>query len=337
MSWTSPVTIGMLIAGVTLFGVFLTVEWRFANLPLLPARLFNYGRSTNILISINVLIGWIYWGNLLILPLYLQNVRRASPSQAGVLLLPLVIAHGVMSALTGVLISLSGHYKPIIVTGAVCWALAAVSKLFYDQETAIWRIVVVGILDGVGVGCSLQPGKSFAFPRLLLNAFLWLTNTSLVLVGLLAGSDTDDRAVMTGLRNFLRDMGGATSTTGRYLFDMIQWLTSHSFMPILINERVLVSGTILSNVLYTRLKSRFSQETIAKLISVASALEDLQLTKEERSLVSQGYTEGLHAVFASFAVLVAIHLCACVCIRDYGLKRDGFPQKQQQQQQTCTP
>jgi hypothetical protein len=161
MSWTSPVTIGMLIAGVTLFGVFLTVEWRFAQLPLLPAQLFSYGHSTNILISINVLIGWIYWGNLFVLPLYLQSVRGASPSQAGVLLLPMVIAHGLTSALTGILVSVSRHYKPIIVTGAVCWALAAVAKLYYDQETAIWRIIVVGILDGVGVGCSLQPGKCF--------------------------------------------------------------------------------------------------------------------------------------------------------------------------------
>lgn len=46
---------------------------------------------------------------------------------------------------------------------------------------------------------------------------LWLINTYLVLVGLFAGSDSNDRAVLTGLRNFLRDMGGATSTTGKCL------------------------------------------------------------------------------------------------------------------------
>jgi hypothetical protein len=159
MSWTSPLTIGMLITGITLFGVFLIIEWRFAKLPLLPAELFSYGPSTNILISINVLIGWIYWGNLFILPLYLQNVRGESPSKAGILMLPMVIAHGITSASTGILISLNGHYKPIIVTGAFCWALAAVSKLYYDQETEAWRIIVVGILDGIGVGCSLQPGR----------------------------------------------------------------------------------------------------------------------------------------------------------------------------------
>jgi len=149
----------MLIAGFALFGVFLTIEWHFAKLPLLPARLFSYGYSTNILIFINVLIGWIYWGNLFVLPLYFQNVQGASPSAAGMLMLPMVIAHGLTSALTGIIISFSGHYKPVIVTGAVCWALAAIAKLFYDQDTAVWKIIVVGILDGIGVGCSLQPGK----------------------------------------------------------------------------------------------------------------------------------------------------------------------------------
>ncbi|KAH8200299.1 hypothetical protein TruAng_005515 [Truncatella angustata] len=276
------VIFGMLIAGITLFAVFLMVEWRFAKLPLLPAQLFSYGRSTNILLSINVLIGWIYWGNLFVLPLYLQNVQGASPSKAGILLLPMVVAHGLTSALTGILISLFGHYKPVIVTGAMCWMLAAIAKLYYDQDTAVWKIIVVGILDGVGVGCSLQP----------------------VLVGLFAGSDTNNRAVLTGLRNFLRDIGGATSTT--------------------------VSGTILSNVLYGQLKSRFSQDTIAELISSAFALEHLHLTEEEKRLVSRGYMEGLHAVFISFAVLIAIHVCACLFIRDYGIKRDGFQRDQQQ-------
>lgn len=44
--------------------------------------------------------------------------------------------------------------------------------------------------------------------------FVYITYTCTVLVGLFAGSDTKDRAVLTGLRNFLRDMGGAVGVTG---------------------------------------------------------------------------------------------------------------------------
>ncbi|KAG9228132.1 putative efflux pump antibiotic resistance protein [Amylocarpus encephaloides] len=254
MSWASPVAIGMLIAGVMLFGVFLAIEWRFANLPLLPAQLFYYNRSTNVLIFVNILIGWVYWGNLFILPLYLQNVRGSSTAQAGVLMLPMVITHGLTSGLTGVLISMLGHYKPIIVTGAFCWTLAALAKIFT------------------------------------------------VLVGIFAGSDTEDRAVLTGLRNFVRDMGGATGTT--------------------------VSGAILSNVLSGQLKSRFSNSLTVKLISSAFALKTLHLTCEERDMIIEAYMKGLHSVFVSFAMLIAIHLCACVRIRDYGLNQGGAQKRQ---------
>lgn len=38
----------------------------------------------------------------------------------------------------------------------------------------------------------------------------------IVLVGLLAGSQNADRAVLTGLRNFIRDIGGGMGITSRF-------------------------------------------------------------------------------------------------------------------------
>lgn len=45
-------------------------------------------------------------------------------------------------------------------------------------------------------------------------------------------------------------------------------------------------------------------------------------------MISQAYTNGLHAVFACFAVLSVVHLCACLCIRDYGLGREDNKRQQ---------
>ena len=207
----------MLVAGVVLFVIFLAIEWRFAELPILPARLFQYNKSTSTLIYINLLIGWIYWGNLFIVPLYLQNVRGMSPSQAALVMLSMVISHGLTSATSGVLISALGHYKPVIVFGSFCWVMGAFAKMHYDHATPIWQIVVVGIFDGIGVGCSLQPGEKSEGGGddnrgPLAHGYF------VVIVGMLAGSKNDDRAVMTGLRNFMRDMGGAIGTTGRHKF-----------------------------------------------------------------------------------------------------------------------
>jgi MFS family permease len=158
LAWDSPLLVCMLIASVVHFSIFFAVEFSWAKLPMLPKHLFQYGRSTNILIFDNILIGWIYWGNLFITPLYLQNIRSYSPGRAGILILPMVVAHGLTSALTGIIISACGRYKPVIVTGAVSWAIAAIMKLSFDQDTPIWLFMIVCVFDGVGVGCSLQPG-----------------------------------------------------------------------------------------------------------------------------------------------------------------------------------
>jgi hypothetical protein len=59
---------------------------------------------------------------------------------------------------------------------------------------------------------------------------LHAANSFIVLVGLFAGSDSNDRAILTGLRNFLRDMGGAIGTTGMIFFDLAE--ASESFSLI---------------------------------------------------------------------------------------------------------
>lgn len=138
---------------------FALVEWKYVNLPMLPARLFKYGYSTNILISANLAIGWIYWSNLFILPLYFQTIRGMGAGESGLWILPITISHGLTSATTGIIISMCKCYKPVILTGAICWTVAALVKLQYSEQTSTRTIFLMGILDGVGVGCSMQPGR----------------------------------------------------------------------------------------------------------------------------------------------------------------------------------
>ena len=81
-------------------------------------------------------------------------------------------------------------------------------------------------------------------------------------------------------------------------------------------------------MLFNQLKSKFSPDLISRLTSSAFALDDLNLTDEERDMVSGAYMNGIRAVFISFAALIAAHLCFCMCITDYGLARGS---KQQQE------
>ncbi|KAI9925926.1 hypothetical protein AWENTII_011932 [Aspergillus wentii] len=268
IGWNSPFTCGMLIIGVLLFIAFIVIEWRFVKYPVLPMHLFKNGRSTNILLGLNLMIGWVFWGNLFYIPLYFQNVRGCSPAVAGSYILPMVIAHGMTSGLTGIGVAYLGHYMPIIRSGAFLWAVgASVKALLYNQSSPVWMFFVLGIFEGYGVGCSLQPA----------------------LVGLLAGSHNADRAVMTGLRNFLRDIG--------------------------------VSGAILNNTLQRSLQAKFTSDLISQLTSSAFALGDLPLSNEDKQLISSVYLHGVKRVFLSYAGLMIFMFVLSLFIEDYGLQR----------------
>lgn len=86
-------------------------------------------------------------------------MRGWSPTLAGSFILPMVIAHGVTSGLSGIVMAYFGRYTVVIRTGTALWAVGAGLKATYSHDTPIWIIVIVGVLEGIGVGCSLQPGE----------------------------------------------------------------------------------------------------------------------------------------------------------------------------------
>ena len=178
-------------------------------------RLLQNGFTANALLLQSFLIGWVFWANLFYLPLYFQNVRGWSPSRSGVLILPMTVAHGVFSGISGNVVSRLGHFKWIIVVGNAVWTAGLGCQIAYRLNTPVWAIVVIGIANGFGVGLTLQPGM--LYPRW---SFLRHVNLLLVLMGVLANSLKVDRAVMTGLRNFLRAIGGALGLTGILPFSL---------------------------------------------------------------------------------------------------------------------
>ncbi|OJJ43040.1 hypothetical protein ASPZODRAFT_19744 [Penicilliopsis zonata CBS 506.65] len=282
--WSSPMVVAMLSAGVALCVAFVLLEWRVVRLPIIPMHLFTSGYSANILLAQNIAIGWVYWGNLFYLPLYFQNVRGWDPIKAGTLILPMVIAHGIFSGLSGFLVSWTGRYWPVIVTGAAVWTVTTGCKALYTQHTPVWVFVVLGIFDGFGIGFCFQP----------------------VLVALLANSNKADCAVMTGLRNFLRAMGGAVGIT--------------------------VSGAILSNVLQSGLRDRFPPEVIAGLTSNVLDLPRTNLSEEDQQLILSVYMRGLHAVFVSYAPLIGLCFLSSLLVTNYPVGRKVMSERQRQKQ-----
>ncbi|KAH8886128.1 MFS general substrate transporter [Thozetella sp. PMI_491] len=202
ISWGSAQAIAMLAVGAFVILIFLLVEWKFASLPIMPLHLFAADLSCNILLIQNLLFGFVFWGNLFYMPIYLENVRGYSPTIAGAIIMPMVGSQGLGSILSGLIISHTGHYNHVMIVAQALWTAGLVGQAFYSVTTPVWVICIVGLLQGLGTGCCFQPS----------------------LVAILAHSRRADRAVLNSLRNFLRTMGGTLGLTvsGTILNNVLQ-------------------------------------------------------------------------------------------------------------------
>lgn len=185
-AWSSPEIIAMLCVGGVCFVAFLVVEWKFANLPMMPLEMFR-SPSVSAMLAQSFLLGASYYSYLYFVPLYLQNVKGLTPIMSAVLLLPLVISQSIVSTAAGLYISLCNRYGIVIWLGFFIWTLGSGLLIMSDAETNLGLFAFYLLIIGSGTGCTFQP----------------------TLVALQAQTPAIQRAVVTSNRNFLRSSGGA--------------------------------------------------------------------------------------------------------------------------------
>lgn len=154
-AWDSAKIIGLFIAAAVLLTAFIFVE-RKAKDPILPLQFFK-----NPVFSVAAILIFIFgigmFGAIIYIPLFAQDVLNFSATNAGIILLPMVIGLTVASAISGRIVSKIGRYKAMLVTGmgvAVVgiFTLTSLSPQS-DYWDMAWRMVVTGL--GLGVGMPL--------------------------------------------------------------------------------------------------------------------------------------------------------------------------------------
>lgn len=154
--WASPLSLGSLVVGLLGIVGFVLAERRYGADALLPLHLFR-GLTFGIGSLLNFVLGMGMFGGLAALPLYLQIVKGASPTEAGLLLLPLTV--GIMSGsiVSGQAISRTGRYKrfPVVGSFLLVASLALLSTIGVD--TPLWHTMAMATLFGVGLGFNMQP------------------------------------------------------------------------------------------------------------------------------------------------------------------------------------
>ena len=154
LGWTSPTGIGLLLAFVVLAVVFAYVETKVKE-PILPPELFRHWTFVSN-IGFAMIMGVGMFGGLIYLPIYLQAVKGFTATQSGLAMLPMVVGMFTTSISSGQLMSRTGRYKWMPVTGAavVGTALFLLSRL--EVDTPYWHLALLMLLFGCGLGFTMQ-------------------------------------------------------------------------------------------------------------------------------------------------------------------------------------
>jgi EmrB/QacA subfamily drug resistance transporter len=154
--WVSTPAILCYVATVAGLAAFAWCEHRFGDNALLPPRLFR-NRMFTLTGSAGVIIGLAMFGGLALFPQFLQIVRGVSPTESGLLMLPLVGAIMIASILSGQAISRTGRYRAFPVAGtALMVAAMAIVHFELTPDIALWRLDLYMVVFGIGLGCCMQ-------------------------------------------------------------------------------------------------------------------------------------------------------------------------------------
>ena len=153
-SWNSPLILVLIATGIVMVVLFPVVESRAAE-PILPMALFR-NRTFVVTSAVGFIIGLALFGSVTYLPLYLQIVKGHSPTESGLLLLPLMAGLLVTSILSGNLISKFGRYRffPIVGTALMAIGLFLLARL--TVTTSVLTASLFMLVMGLGLGMVMQ-------------------------------------------------------------------------------------------------------------------------------------------------------------------------------------
>src|SRR5690606_13026972 len=101
-------------------------------------------------------VGMAMFGGSVFLGQYFQIGRGYTPTEAGLLTIPMMAGVLLSSTVSGRMVSRSGKVKPYIVTGTIILTLGFLLLATMDHETSLYIIAAAMVLVGVGVGMSMQ-------------------------------------------------------------------------------------------------------------------------------------------------------------------------------------
>ncbi|PPA61661.1 MDR family MFS transporter [Micromonospora chalcea] len=153
-AWASWQTGAMVGGAVLLLALAVWVEARAAE-PVVPLHIVRE-RTTALAILGSLAVGMAMFGGAVFLGQYFQIGRGYSPTEAGLLTIPMMVGVLISSIVAGRMITATGKIKPYIVFGAVVLVVGFAMLGTIDHETSLVFVGLAMFIVGVGVGMTMQ-------------------------------------------------------------------------------------------------------------------------------------------------------------------------------------
>ena len=154
--WSSPQSVACFVVGGLGLVAFLLAERAMGDAALIPLRLFRI-RAAAVTIAASVIVGIAMFGGIMLLPLYMQIVHGATPTESGLLMLPMVAGMMGGSIASGQVISRTGHIRLFPIFGSLVMVTGLFLLSLASADTPLVWVNLSMLVLGIGLGNCMQP------------------------------------------------------------------------------------------------------------------------------------------------------------------------------------
>ncbi|OAB39496.1 DHA2 family efflux MFS transporter permease subunit [Paenibacillus glacialis] len=152
--WGSATVLSCLVLGTLSLIIFV---WRqmTSRSPMLEFRIFKYNMFTLTTI-INVLITISMFAGMILLPIFLQNIRQFTPMESGLMMLPGAIVMGIMSPITGRIFDKVGA-RWLSVIGLLITVITTFEFTRLSDATTYTHMILIYTVRMFGMSLMMMP------------------------------------------------------------------------------------------------------------------------------------------------------------------------------------
>jgi len=304
---------GLIVVGATI--AFVTVQRRTPE-PILPLSLFS-NRTFVLLMGVATMFGTGFIGSILYLTQFNQQVFGATPTESGLMLLPMVAGIMVASIGSGQIIARTGRYKAFMQFGIVlATAMVALLATLTPESSYLYEAAVITLL-GLGLG-FVMPVMNIAVQNEVEQKHLGIATSSVQLFRGLGST------VGIALFGAMLTMGIATQLREIELNPYVRQLEDSSVATRIgsLND----PNTLLTlNTNDVRTQVGVEYEASAKRIPAelrpAARQEFMSNQVEYSNVVAQAFSDSLRGIFITSAALMLLASVLVFFIQERELKK----------------